>query len=145
MKKKTFSGIVCDKINKSAFSYLTRKIKSKGKGIEYNNSVNMQHYLRPNSILTLEDQRELFAYRTRMNNLKYNFPGNKEAEYCQCGEQMTNTQLLSCRILNDDLQHNYKYEDILNGNIVQQSEILKILRKNMKKFKIFSQAQDGAT
>ena len=109
LKKKYFRKIVRENINKIAFTYLITKVKSKGKGIDYKNTLSMQHYLMPNSVLDIYDQIEIFSYRTRMNDLKYNFPGNKEEEVCQCGSQMTNIYLYTCIILNEGRIHIHTY------------------------------------
>ena len=54
-------------VRNKAFQYLLAQIKSKGKGIEYGEELKCQGYLLPNTILTLEEQREIFSYRSRMN------------------------------------------------------------------------------
>ena len=70
MKKRQFMKIVHQKINKLAFTYLVSKIKSKGKEIYYGEYLSCQLYLQPNSVLTFEEQQNIFSYRTRMNNLE---------------------------------------------------------------------------
>ena len=75
-------------------------MKSKGKEIDYNNKLQCQEYLLPNNFLTLKEQREIFSYHTRMNKLKYNFSGNNEEEFCECGIEMTNIHLYECFKLN---------------------------------------------
>ena len=61
--------IVHNKVKKVAAQYLLSKIKSKGKEIPYRKKFKCQAYLLQNSILTVQEQRALFSYRSRMNNL----------------------------------------------------------------------------
>ena len=37
-----------------------------------------------------------------MNKLNYNYPGNKQAELCKCGTEMTNEHLYDCIVLNKE-------------------------------------------
>ena len=78
MKKTKYLNIVQSKIRIAAFEYLKTKIKSKGKEINYGDQISCQNYLLPNQVLTFDDQKLKFAYRSRMNKLHYNYPGNKE-------------------------------------------------------------------
>ena len=78
----TFKNIVDRQVKKASLEYILSKIKSKGKEIMYGSTLKCQGYLMPNSILTLEEQLSIFSYRSKMNNLQYNFPGNKLIEIC---------------------------------------------------------------
>ena len=84
-----------------AYQYLLSKIKSKGKEINYRNNLKCQEYLLPNNILALQEQRAIFSYRARMNNLKYNYSGTNILETCKCGSDMTNIYLYECRLLDE--------------------------------------------
>ena len=95
-----FKRIVKKKVRTAAFEYLVKKIKSKGKKIKYKSDFECQAYLKPNKMLTLQEQRTIFSFRARMNNLSYNFQGNNQIEYCQCGKEMTNCHLYECKIFN---------------------------------------------
>ena len=141
MKKCQFYLLVQEKVNKHAFIYLTSKIKSKGKEIIYKNELRMQHYLSPNSVLTLDEQRNIFAYRLRMNSLNYNFPGKQIIDKCICGEVMNNEHLFSCNILNNGKQPETIYQNIFNGTLLEQKYIINILETNMRKYEKHSQAQ----
>ena len=55
-----------------------------------------------------------------MNSLNYNYPGNKETQICQCGEEMINEHLYYCSVLNGGQIVQDKYEQIFNGNITEQ-------------------------
>ena len=83
MKKNIFLRQVRKNIKNEAFKYLLNKIKSKGKEIDYGDQLKGQRYLQPNQILTYKEQISIFAYRSRMNNVKYNF--GSDEELCVCG------------------------------------------------------------
>ena len=141
MKKTHFQKLVNEEIDKHAFTYLTSKIKSKGSELDYSQCYNMQDYLRPNNIFNFEEQKMLFSYRTRMNNLDYNFPGRKNMEHCQCGFiNITNEHLFECDILNNNEKYSHTYQQLLNGTLSQQKILLNILNQSMKNHKKFSQA-----
>ena len=38
--------------------------------------------------ISFDTHKLVFAYGSRMNKLSYNYPGNKQAELCQCGAEM---------------------------------------------------------
>ena len=133
MKQSTFEALVDRQIKKSAFTYLKSQIKSKGKEIDYGNTLSLQDYLRPNQILTLAEQRSLLSYRVRSNHLQYNTPGTGEIELCACNEQLKNEHLYFCTLLNKE--NNLKkpqYNRIFNGTLREQKEIIHILIENMK-------------
>ena len=75
MKQNAFKKIVNSKVREVAFKYLLTKIKSKGKEIMFGKKLQCQSYLCPNVLLTLQEQRDIFSYRSRMNQLEYNFQG----------------------------------------------------------------------
>ena len=132
MNKTIYVNIVESKIKIAAFRYLKNKIKSKGKEINYGDQLFCQNYLSPNNILTFDDQKLIFAYRSRMNKLSYNYPGNKIVELCQCGVQMTNEHLYYCIVLNEGISNQDKYEKIFNGNISEQISIFRRFEHNLK-------------
>ena len=116
-------------------------MKSKGKEIEYGQELMMQPYLQSNSLLTFQEQIDIFAYRTRMNLLTYNFPNkNSQIQKCKCGEQITNEHLLDCDMLNNGRKYDLKYQQIFNGTIQEQKSILNVLQKNLKIVEISTQA-----
>ena len=92
----------------------------------------MQDYLRPNHVLTLKEQIEIFSYRSKMNEFNFNFKGLKDEESCVCTIKLSNPHIFQCRILNEFKDHELKYEDILNGTLHQQKNILNTMKKNIK-------------
>ena len=140
-KNVAFKKLVDSKVKKVTVQYLKSKIKSKGKEIQYGNSLMCQGYLLPNSFLTLQEQRTIFAYRSRMNNLKYNYSGTNILEKCQCGKDMTNPHLYECIMLNES-ERTVKYSRIFNGRICEMKYIIDIQLKNQNIHERFTQAQD---
>ena len=63
-------------------------------------TLEMQDYLKPCSNLKLEEQRSIFSFRSRMNELKCNFSRNVKLkkEYClkNCGMELDNEHLTWC-------------------------------------------------
>ena len=97
-------------------------------------SLKIQDYLLTNNFLTLSDQQEIFSLRCRMNQLYYNFPGNKVEEKGVCGIKLTDEHLYSCNDLRGEHinEESPSYDNIFNGSISEQSEILKIVKHTMK-------------
>ena len=141
MRKSQFKLLVSKKIKTLAFNYLISKVKSKGKEIQYGDDFRCQNYLLPNKVLTLEDQLNIFAYRTRMNNLEYNFASNNCLQVCVCKNQMTNEHLYSCRILNTEENNYILYNTLFQGTLTEKKKIIIILNKNMNKFEQITKAQ----
>ena len=108
----------------------------------YGNTLECQGYLLPNNILTLQDQMNLFSYRTRMNQLKYNFSENKQVtDKCKCGMDMTNSYLYDCKHLNNSLKK-APYNNIFNGRVCEMKYLIELLNENQKKHEVYTQAQD---
>ena len=76
-----------------------------------------------------------------MNTLKYNFGGE---DICVCGTLLKNEHLYSCETLNGENIMSLEYHKLFNGTIVQQKEVLQILKRNMKIFENYTQAQDAS-
>ena len=142
MKKSKYINIVESKIRSAAFIYLKKNVRSKGKEINYGEKLECQKYLLPNKIITFKEQKLLFAYRSRMNNLNYNYQGNRKTQLCKCGQEMVNEHLYYCSVLNEGQIIQDKYEQIFNGNIKEQKQILDILEQNIKKYELSTSAQD---
>ena len=142
LKPSKFHKIVDSKIKIAAFKYLKSNIKSKGKEINYGDQLRCQSYLLPNQILTHIEQKAIFSYRTRMNNLKYNFKGNKVIEHCLCGTPLTNEHLYQCFQLNEGIDREVQFQSLFNGTLSEQKIIIKILEENMIKHEKFTSAQD---
>ena len=135
MKKVNFKKLVEEKINWLAFQYLKNKINSKGKEINYGQHLTLQSYLKPNNILTLTEQRNLFKYRVRANSLNYNMAGNGDIDLCKCGDQITNRHLYDCRSFNGNSNDNsINYDKIFNGTLMEQKKIVNILTRNTEIF-----------
>ena len=125
-----FKKLVRDKTYSAAFKYL--KVKqtrgSKGADIKYT-LIELQDYLNPFANLTLEDQRYIFSLRSKMNEIKNNFPKDRNMKivYCvkQCNTELDNEHITWCKFMNKE--NDYKYAHILNGDISEKKEALKKL------------------
>ena len=110
--------------------------KSKDKEINYGNELKCKKYLLPNRILTWEEQKEIYSYRSRMICLKDNFGGE---DHYICGNILENEHLYYCEAFNKEKIRNIEYKSIFNGSIKEEKEIIQILNEKMK---IFTLAQD---
>ena len=67
-----------------------------------------------------------------MNPLKLNFSRNnkREAEFCieKCRKELNNEHLVWCNFINEE--SDYRYNDILNGNLQEKVGTLKQIQKN---------------
>jgi hypothetical protein len=98
------------KNNKSYIYLIIKSNYIKGK-INYGDKLQMQLYLMPNNVLTFEEQKDIFSYRSRMNQINDNFRGNKKVTICICGETLLNKHILSCKRLNDEISHTESYNN----------------------------------
>ena len=96
-KEKQWRLIISWEWRKIIRIYTLSKVKSKGKEIDYGKELKCQNYLLPNRIFTWDDQVDIFAYKSRMNELKYNFRGK---DLCICGMFLDNENLFNCEALN---------------------------------------------
>ena len=140
MKKRTLKNIVTKQVLKASFKYLLSKIKSKGKEINYGKELKCQKYLKSNSIFTFEQQISICLYRSRMNKLQYNCPGNKGTETCPCGIELFNQHLYECQTLNSS-EKKVNYNNIFDGRLIEMQYVVKMLEDNLKKFEL-TQAQN---
>ena len=87
--------------------------------------------------MTWDEQVQIFSFRSRMNDFKYNFGG----EYsCICGIRLDNEHLFNCEVLCEGKPSFNEYKIISNGSIKQQKEIIQTLNRNIKTFEQFTQA-----
>ena len=131
MKKKRFSQLAYTYIYSSAFEFLIKRQSSlsKGKEINYGNCLSIQNYLLPHHNFNLQEKRDLFAYRCRMNNIQANFPAGKPIDLCECGEALNNPHILICKIYSDNVY--LEYNNIYNGSLEEQISIMKKMKKNI--------------
>ena len=90
----------------------------------------MQNYLKPNNIISFQEQVEIFSYRSEMNEVSLRYQEPTANKVCICNKELNNQHLYECITLNNGEEVKFKYENILNGNIHQQKYILNILKKN---------------
>ena len=110
---------------------------SNGKEIKYTNQPEIQNYLLPNDIFTLEKQRKLFKFRSRMNFLPSNFPSSNPKVACEapCKKKLTNKHLYKCKILNKSEPNRLNYKKIFNGSIEKKNEVLSVINSKYEKWR----------
>ena len=131
MTKKQFNSTIKESIQKRAFEYLIRKKKSKGKEIKYS-ELKMADYLIPGyEQITINEQRNIFSIRNQMVEIPHNFPTTNEKEICRCREEVTMKHIYECEFFSEnDKTDKPKFEQIYEGNLVQQKEINEIFQQN---------------
>ena len=79
-----------------------------------------------------------------MNKIHMNFKNddNFDNHTCICKSTIVNEHIYLCETLNEGRKLNISYDQIYNGNIVSQKEIISILNENIKKLETFTQARD---
>jgi hypothetical protein len=128
ISKKKLSIIVKNAVHKHAFEYLVaiQKQKQKGRSIEYS-CFELQPYFRSYENISLTTQREIFALRIQMNHIQANFCSSSQVQNCEkCKLALDNYHLFQCTRKNTN---NIKYEDVLNGNILEQKNAIKFLHE----------------
>jgi hypothetical protein len=129
MTKYKFSKMLKVKVRENALIYLTEKQGKKGGKIKYS-SLEMAEYLQPfSNELSLEQKRELFSIRNRMNDIPENFPKRDEKYKCISGQIEKITHIYDCEILSKNKQQRVPYEKIFNGNINEQIEVFKLVKQ----------------
>ena len=91
--------------------------------------------------ITLQEQRTIFSFRARMKKLSYNFQGNNRLEYWQCKEEVTNSHLYECQILNN-IKRRVPCNNMFEGRLCEMKYIVNILMENQNKLELFTLAQD---
>ena len=134
MTKQKLTTIIKEEMKKNAFRYLNSKRGKKGEEIDYS-CLEMSEYLLPtNTILTIEQKRELFAIRNRMINIEHNFPKKDTLAICECGTKEDMHHIYNCRLLSDNKQkQSVDYNAIFNGNVKQQTTVYKIFKQKLEK------------
>ena len=132
MKKEKFSTLVKSRVRENALLYLKKKQKSKGSEIEYK-ITELADYLQPINPMPIEKKQKLFAVRNRMVQIPNNFLKSENKANCLCGEIEDMSHVYNCKMFNEEMKPSENYENIYNGTITQQTEILKKFEQNMEK------------
>ena len=89
----------------------------------------MADYLCPNSLLSVEEQMQLFQIRSRVNPL----PAKRgETRICLagCGNLLDNEHILNSLILNPEEQYNTNI--LINGNLHEMKKLVQKWNTNLK-------------
>ena len=134
MSKNNFKNLLKTKVRNNAFQYLIDKQRSKGSEIEYS-ELKMADYLLPyNRSISIDQKRQIFSIRNRMINIPANFQKGQGNRKCICGENEIMKHIYNCKLLNrKEIRTNEPYENIFNGNIEQQNEVMEIFEENLRK------------
>ena len=95
----------------------------------------MCDYLFPNQYISLNEQREIFAIRCRMNKLSANFSNMIfDNTYCEtgCGELLSNEHIFYCSQLSNG-EMKTDFNNIYNGTLKQKVDTYREIKKNMEK------------
>ena len=112
MPYEKFKKILKEKIKERAFSYLTNKIRSKGKENDYK-ILSMDEYLLPeNKLLTIEEKQRLFEIKHRMTKIPSNFSNNIKFT-CVCGNEENMEHIYYCKILSEEKEKTLKFDKII--------------------------------
>ena len=126
ISKYTFLNLIKNSIQNKAFEYLIRNRRSKGHEIEYT-ELRMAEYLTPGyENVTIKDQRNIFAMRNRMVEIKENFRKGKQAEKCACGLLESMKHIYTCTFYNKEHKIEIEYEEIFKENVQKQLKVSKI-------------------
>ena len=72
----------------------------------------------PNNILTLQKQRAILSFCTKLNHLKYDYSSTNTLEHCKCENKMTNWYLYECKWL-DNSEKTVDYSNIYVNDFVK--------------------------
>ena len=100
----------------------------------------MQDYIKPNKVLTYEEQVELFSYRSEMNEVSLKFKEYQEFKTCFCNEELNNIHICQCTILNNREYPENKYEELMNGTLHKQKYFFNIMKKNLEQLRKITKA-----
>ena len=133
-----------DAIQPKALEYLVKKIRSKGKEIEYS-ELKMAEYLMPNlENISIDDRRKIFQIRNRMLPIVANFSSDKSDKRCWCGEVEDSQHIYICKYWTDKSEQ-MPFEMIYSENtpkIVQVYKQFKINYKLREDYEIENQSRE---
>ena len=129
MTKNRFKNLIKEKLRKHALNYLKGKQSKKGGQIQYNN-LEMAEYLLPTCELNIKEKQKMFEVRNDMIKI----PNNYEKQIlCPCGTEESMIHIYNCEIWSEEGKKKIPYNNIYNGNIEKQIEILKIFEQNLER------------
>lgn len=130
IKLSEFKNLINQRINEKALSYLLKSRRKKGIQNIYK-TLQMSDYLKPNDCITsVNDKRLLFAMKNEMYLCKENtFTQVK----CKCEKSVeTLSHLYNCKLYNDK-EHQLPFNQLYNGNLSEQKEILCTMKSVFEK------------
>ena len=129
MSKYKFSSLIKEKIRKKALNYLKEKQSKKGGKIQYK-TLEIAEYLEPSNELTNKEKQKIFAIRNDMIDIPNNYGKEKT---CLCGIKENTMHIYICEMWSKQENKKIPFNNIYNGNIQKQKNILKIFEHNLEK------------
>ena len=141
VSEEAFKNFVKEKVQKAALDYLKnlQLIHSKSKNQCYN-ELSLQGYLKSGtSNMTIKEKSFCFAARSRMIDVRCNYPQGQGQLMCRlgCNKKETQNHLLECGALTDSniVQELPTYADIHGKDIAKMERTSKILQAKFKLLK----------
>ena len=110
----------------------------KGKTIKYDNRLALQDYLRPNKVLTLDQQKLLFSLRceTNLNHIE-----TKVMCELGCMVPNNNQHIYICKYVSDGIPPSIPYDKIFNGFLHEKAEVATRMERNLARRKYLIEQQ----
>ena len=140
IEKKCYRTMLNESISNLALEYLKSKQNIKGSEIVYDR-IELSEYLSPKTNLSIEDKRNLFAIRNRMVEIPDNFKTSAIENLCICKKKENMKHIYECKQLNTN-PIEISYEKVYNGNIEEQTEILRRFQSNLETRRKFNSPGD---
>ena len=139
MKKSSFKNMLKQSIEKKALKDLEEKKSSHSKVSHLQHEyLRMKTYLMPTQVkMSREEKQLIFQLRSRVTQVKMNYRKMHERLECEICELEDETQkhVYECTKLldmNKNIDKIPTYENIFDGNVMDQLEIAKIFKQNME-------------
>ena len=128
------------KIDEKAFLFLNQKKQKHSKVLHINHkALEMQNYLKPENVNSIQMSKFVFSARTRMLDLGANFPKKYEGKTkCRLGCDQLDSQehLLDCpHLIENEIivaSNEVVYEDLFSSEVHKQLKIAAILESKFR-------------
>ena len=134
-KRGKLKSLLDKAIKEYTFKELTKKKENHSKVMSLKHkNLEMQKYLKPNKIATIEESQEIFKMRSKVTDVKGNFKGKYDSIECNfCNEDELQKHIMECKVINENKKHEnfLKYEDIFEQNVQNQVKIAREFLENM--------------
>ena len=140
ISKQCLNKFVKQKIDEKAFLFLNQKKQKHSKVLHINHkALEMQNYLKPENVNSIQMSKFVFSARTRMLDLGANFPKKYEGKTkCRLGCDQLDSQehLLDCpHLIENEIivaSNEVVYEDLFSSEVHKQLKIAAILESKFR-------------